>query len=208
MNIESFNRDLSKKIASANIHEKHDELKKAINAWISITEMTLNASKDPNIDSTYRNMLIKKTEQIFNHIKQLKVKIALPKPDREINSFQDSSSNLEQAKMILEKERIGSKNQEARENNENGKIPEGFLEVKASDEFKILTPHEKLDQNVLKDAKKVYKLDDDNDESESHNSDKIIIEPSKDNKKKICFACGSENAPNAIKCKNCNTDLV
>jgi len=208
MNIESFNRDLAKKIAAANSHEKHNELKKAIDTWIAVTEMTLNASKDPSIDGTYRNMLIKKTEQIFNHIKQLKVKIAIPKPEQEINDFQRSSSTLNRETTNLKKKSIEVKNNEVIKNPENEKIPEGFLEIKASDEFKILTPHEKLDQNLLKDAKKVYRLDDNKNEVENQDADHIIIEPSKDKKKKICFACGSENASNAIKCKSCNTELV
>ena len=208
MNIESFNRGLAKKIASANSHEKNGELKKAIDTWISITEMTLNASKDPNIDSTYRNMLIKKTEQIFNHIKQLKVKIAIPKSNPETETFQGLNNNVNQAKSNLQKEEIEQKTQDVIKNSKNENIPKGFLEIKASDEFKILTPHEELDQNLLKDAKKIYKLDNDQKNEDNQDSDKIIIEPSKDKKKRICFACGSENASNATKCKNCNTDLV
>lgn len=208
MNIESFNRELAKKIAIANSNEKHGELHKAINTWISITEMTLKASKDPNIDSTYRNMLIKKTEQILQHIKELKVRLAIPKPIQESNMIIESNTNQKQEKNSIEKKSTEPKKHEESENPNNQGTPEGFLEIKASNEFKIITPHEELDKNILKDAKKVYKLDSDENIIENQDNDKIIIEQSNDNKKKICFACGTENPPHSKKCKSCNTDLV
>ncbi len=207
MNIESFNRELSKKIAVANSHEKRDELHDAINAWISISEMTLNVSKDPNIDNIYRRMLISKTEQILKHIKDLKVKLAIPNRVRKEEEVQDMIYVQENQNKIKSNENTTHK---VGENPKNKGIPEGILEIKPSNDFMILTPHEELDKEILKEAKKIYKLDNDESESnrEDQDNDSIIIEQPEDETKKICFACGTENTPNTKKCKSCNTELV
>ena len=72
MDIAKFNKELGTKIAMAKSYEKHDNSEVAIKLWIEISEMTINASKDPTIETPFRHMLITRTEQIFEHIRSLK----------------------------------------------------------------------------------------------------------------------------------------
>ncbi|MFX1276259.1 MAG: hypothetical protein ACFFBP_02570 [Promethearchaeota archaeon] len=208
MDIESFNRELAKKVAIANSHEKNDELKKAIDAWIVITEMTLKASKDPKIESTYRTMLINKTEQIVQHIKELKVKLVIPKPVPEIELPQVPIDDQVLDDQDIDKESPSSKTHKIVEDSDIKGMPEGFLEIKASNDFKILTPHRELNGELIKDARKIYKLDSEESESENKVDDKISLKRSGDDNNKICFACGTENPPNAKTCKSCKIDLA
>ena len=217
MDIESFNRELAKKVGIANSLEKNNDIKTAIKAWILVTEMTLRASKEPRIDNTYRNMLIKKTEQIVSHIKQLKVKLALPKPSS--NKIQpEEEFKVEEVlpsvpdhvpEAISEPESrdevISPEKKEVVIDPKLKDIPEGFVEIKASEDFEILTPHEKLDIERFKDAGKVTVLDEDG--GENTIDEKIIIEQPEEGGKLICFACGHENPPNSKYCKSCKTDL-
>jgi len=75
MDVAKFNQELSYKVAKANGLEKHKRFQEAIDLWLDISEMALNASKTPNIQVYYKSMLIEKTKQIINHIKDLKSKL-------------------------------------------------------------------------------------------------------------------------------------
>lgn len=75
MDITKFNKKLAEKVAKANAYEKNNRIQDAIDTWVEISEMALNASKTPNLDFSYRSMIIKKAQQIIEHIKELKAKI-------------------------------------------------------------------------------------------------------------------------------------
>ena len=72
MDISQFNKNLGTKIKKANIFESQNDFKEAIRLWVEISEMILKASKDRSLNVSYRSMLIKKTEQILAHIRDLK----------------------------------------------------------------------------------------------------------------------------------------
>ncbi|MCK4687784.1 MAG: hypothetical protein KAT66_06625, partial [Candidatus Lokiarchaeota archaeon] len=72
MDISKFNKELGTKIAIAKSLEKSNEITAAIKLWVEISEMTLRFSKSQNLDFSFKNMLIKKTEGLIQHIKNLK----------------------------------------------------------------------------------------------------------------------------------------
>ena len=71
MDITKFNKTLKSKVALAKSYEKNDEINLAIKLWLEITEITLNFSKSQSIDTVYKNMLITRTKNILDHIKNL-----------------------------------------------------------------------------------------------------------------------------------------
>ncbi|MEJ2250750.1 MAG: hypothetical protein P8Y97_13990, partial [Candidatus Lokiarchaeota archaeon] len=71
MDIAKFNEQLRNKIIKAQRLEHQEYFKAAKDAWLDVSEFTLNASKDPKIDTSFRNMLINKTEKIIQHVKDL-----------------------------------------------------------------------------------------------------------------------------------------
>ena len=75
MDITKFNKNLAEKVAKANAYEKNNRIQDAIDSWVEISEMALKDSKTPNLDFSYRSMIIKKAQQIIEHIKELKTKI-------------------------------------------------------------------------------------------------------------------------------------
>jgi len=72
MNVSQFNQALSTLINKAKLAENHNNLDDAIKGWVKVSEFALKASKNPKFDSTYRKMLMDKTEGIIQHIKELK----------------------------------------------------------------------------------------------------------------------------------------
>ncbi|MFW9930356.1 MAG: hypothetical protein ACFFD1_13250, partial [Candidatus Thorarchaeota archaeon] len=78
MDISKFNQELAYKVARATGFEKNQRLKEAIQEWIEITEMVIKISKLPKLEFSFRSMLIEKTEQIINHIKELKQRSSTP----------------------------------------------------------------------------------------------------------------------------------
>ena len=89
MDIELFNKQLAIKVAKATNLEKRGEIKNAIDAWLEVSEMSLKFSKTRGIDSTFRNMLIKRTEKIVDHIKSLKLNLAEPERIVKSDLFND-----------------------------------------------------------------------------------------------------------------------
>ena len=45
MDITKFNKNLAEKVAKANAYEKNNRIQDAIDTWVEISEMALNASK-------------------------------------------------------------------------------------------------------------------------------------------------------------------
>ncbi len=209
MNIELFNKQLALKVTKATNLEKGGDLKNAINTWLEVSDMSIKFSKSRGIDSSFRNMLIKRTEQIVERIKTLKLKLAeTEKIHEEPVSVEKEYEYQESVKDDQDIEDLSdSNNINTSSNNythdELPEVPGEIVEIKASKDFKIITPHEELDMDIFKDNKSVVLTNDDspkinNEESGQRDHDKTII----------CFACGyDKNPPNATTCKNCNIEL-
>jgi len=224
MDITKFNQELSYKVTKANGLEKHKNFQEAIDLWLDISEMALNMSKTPNIEIHYKSMLIEKTKQIINHIKDLKSKLygqkgreqiskqeIIPQPKlseiieddiepappdtHESSTFSNdikSSKEIDKVKII--------------ENSEIQNLPIGFKEIETSEDFTIVTPHDKDHVEKL--------LSQDHDMSVFTHDDKEVkaksqTEPNQplDKTKVICFACGSEIPSNSKICPNCKTEI-
>jgi len=81
MDISKFNEALRKLVGRAKRYEKAGNLEEAIEAWLRVSEFTLRTSKQRDLDSSYRNMLISRTEGIINKIKVLKAELNKPKAE-------------------------------------------------------------------------------------------------------------------------------
>ena len=166
-----FNKTLAEKVARANRYEKQNDLQNAIKAWMEISEMALKATKEPRLESSYRNMLIIKTQQIIDHIKSLKVKMTEPirkekviealTPKKKVTGKQESveiPKEVETQPKITNDLNVSINEQVKPEtkalseinivdNSEFKNIPEGFKPIKPPEKFKIVTPH---DENHVK----------------------------------------------------------
>ena len=220
MDIAKFNKELGTKIAMAKSFEKHDNSEVAIKLWIEISEMTINASKDPTLDAPFRHMLITRTEQIFEHIKSLKAPKEVqfieeePIPIEDDIQMQESTEDIKEIKPesdVIQTDLPSSEKtsssflkdddwfEKADVLSSNTK-PIGFEEITAPKDFKILTPH---DPEYVDKAKKASEELDmssskkpEEETSDSVNGDKVI-----------CFACGALLPPNTKVCKDCGTKL-
>lgn len=225
MDISKFNQELAYKVAKANGLEKHQRVKEAIKVWIEISEMVLTISKLPKLDFSFRSMLIEKAEQIINHIKDLKKisSISLKMQTQESVVSPESKRIGDKTETLSKETEFKSKSfpsiQEQRhpeipeaekkpskiiESDDIKNLPKGFKEIETSDDFTIVTPHDKeyvekilnqdIDMNVFKHP-----------ESNAGSDNKEIT--SKDGNKLICFACGTELPPGTKKCPNCGIKL-
>ena len=220
MDIAKFNKELGTKIAMAKSFEKHDNSEVAIKLWIEISEMTINASKDPTLDAPFRHMLITRTEQIFEHIKSLKApkevqfieeEIILPEIDIPIQESTEDINEITPKSDPIQPDLPSTDNtsssflkdddwfEKADVLSSNTK-PIGFEEITASKDFKILTPH---DPEYVDKAKKASEEIDmkvikkpEEESADSDNGDKVF-----------CFACGALLPPNTKVCKDCGTKL-
>jgi len=230
MDITKFNKNLAEKVAKANAYEKNNRIQDAIDSWVEISEMALNASKTPNLDFSYRSMIIKKAQQIIEHIKELKAKIQKSiepsslliddafdeEPFQEDNSFkeniyqeteQKSPKATSISKEINYKETF-KKDKESKivENSEFKNIPKGFKEIEASKDFEIVTPHDKdyVEKIMKQDIDmSIFKHDNQNSQPQQH----IELEQPKDDKEIVCFACGTISPSNTKICPSCGTEL-
>lgn len=225
MDIIKFNKNLAEKVAKANAYEKNNRIQEAIDSWVEISEMALKASKTPNLDFSYRSMIIKKAQEIIEHIKELKAKIQKSiEPsssliddafDEEILHESDSFEEMEQkspkatstSKEINNKE-ITKKDKETKivEDSEFKNLPKGFKEIEASQDFEIITPHDKdyIEKIIKQDIDMgIFKHDEQNSLPQQH----IELKQPKDDKQIVCFACGSISPSNTKICPNCGTEL-
>jgi rubrerythrin len=230
MDITKFNKKLAEKVAKANAFEKNNRIQEAIDSWVEISEMALNASKTPNLDFSYRSMIIKKAQQIIEHIKELKAKIKISiEPsfsliddaiDEELFQESDSSEEIiyEESEQKtpktastskeINKNDIPKKDNESKiiEDSDFKNLPKGFKEIEVSENFKIVTPHDK--DYVEKISKQdidmsIFKHDKQNSQPQQRNE----LEQPKDNKEIVCFACGTISPSNTKICPNCGTEL-
>lgn len=222
MDIKKFNKVLSAKIAKAKSYENHNNIEIAIELWIEISDLALKASRQPDIEFTYRHMLINKTEQIIQHIKELK-NPRKQEPIIEKKIVQNETNNVNEIKEeanLKDKKNNKSVQEDFSVDNsqhshksvqstykiiENSDIinkPKGIEEIEASKDFKIITPH---DANYIEKMKKLSNETDLNIYKKSKSSSSPEeIDP---NEKKICFACGAILPPNAKACSECGTKL-
>ena len=221
MDIAKFNQELSYKVAKANGLEKHKRFQEAIDLWLDISEMALNASKTPKIAVYYKSMLIEKTKQIINHIKDLKSKLYEQKgrtqPLRQ-DLIAPSQTSEDTPMEDLIEDQIELKQSEPPdssndiddtvviENSDIQNLPIGFKEIRAPEDFTIITPHDK------DHIKKILSQDHDmsvftHDDKEIKAQDQTEPEKPLDKKKIICFACGSEIPANSKVCSICGTNL-
>ncbi len=237
MDISKFNKELGTKVSIANNFERQNNLPDAVKMWIKITEMTIMASKSPRLDASYRNMLIKKTQEIIEHIKRLKFKIAEPKrkeiiieniiPSNEIIEEQEpSATTIEVESSSHEITDINSSQQEHLKNeikviedSEFEKMPIGVKQIEAPKEYKIITPHD--DEYVKRITSQDINMDifqsqgdaklQDNQEPKNINVEpsqvRIEFEQPKNGSKMICFACGAELPANTKICTTCGANL-
>lgn len=225
MDIAKFNKELGTKIVIAKSLEKSNEITAAIKLWVEISEMTLRFSKSQNLDFSFKNMLIKKTEGLIQHIKNLKSGKIIedisgeeiePKveetPDQEIFDAVISEESYSEDFLTDDEEvskEIESKDVKFIEDSELKNLPDGFKEIQPKKDFKIITPH---NNNYVK---KVLKKDIDmsiftpkkGENGQTQNQGKIELEQPKDNNKVICFACGAELPAKTKICPDCGTTI-
>lgn len=234
MDISKFNQELAYKVAKANGLEKHQRIKEAVEVWIEITEMVIKMSKLPKLDFSFRSMLIEKTELIIKHIKDLKQispltvkkqshETALVPPSKSVeNQRENGQSKIIDSKTTspysiqeqkipeiskTEKSMIESKNMKFIESDDIKNLPKGFKEIETSDDFTIITPHDKeyvekilsqdIDMSVFKHPESDMKAKpNETFHNEGKKADKLI-----------CFACGTELPPGTKICPNCGSKL-
>lgn len=228
MDIAQFNNLLKEKISSAKRFEKRSEWESAINRWLEISEMILNTSKRSDIEFTFRSMLIKKTEQIIEHVKELKAKtlptpISHHKPEIDIQEepvgIEEIGDLLKGEEEILkppiketefQPEKIDSK--DTFDDSDLKQMPTGFKEISTPKDFKILTPHDEdhIKNLIAKSEESTFskpqkkEVEDSGRPSEDF---KIELDKATEKGEIICFACGQENPPGSKVCKNCGTEL-
>jgi hypothetical protein len=196
MDVAKFNQELAKRVSKAQSFEKSNNIKSAIDSWVSIADLVLTVSKTPNLPFSYKSMLLKKSEQILEHVKLLQSKIVKkPKKIEQPKPIQRDISEVKKEKSVDKKGEILHP-KEKKSEFEN--IPEGVKEIEASKDFKIITPH---DEAYLD---KLLSLHDEQDITKT--SPKDI--PSRNEEKSFCFACGAEVSPNTHVCPQCGTKLT
>jgi ribosomal protein L40E len=249
MNLSKFNKELSKRISLAKRYENKGNIKQAIELWLEISDLTLKVSKARGLEPSYRNMLIQKTEQIIEHVKELKspsprqktVNIEAenksikhePLSDDEMIKELPDVKNLKKIEAIGKEERKEKRGEERENkdfsnpkkmnsvdnNSEIENISQGFQEIEAPEDFKIITPHDpeyvekqmnkEVDMNIFKNKSKSKANIDQDDRSKIQKSsnDKITLDEEDKKGNVICFACGNENPPGSKICKECGTKL-
>jgi len=231
MDIAQFNKELSYKVAKANGLEKIHKYQEAVDLWLDISDMTLKISKTPNLQFSYKSMLIDKTKQMIEHIKNLKQKLIsqrrveqriVQKPiQQNIVSETDSEPIISETKVESAPSSISENLNDSEVNippddikeikvvkdSDIENLPIGFKEIEPTEDFKIITPHDKdyVSKLIIQD----HSLD----SSKQEKKDlplpkKIEPDPPIDSSNIICFACGSEISSKSKKCPSCGTDLV
>ncbi|MHA1436408.1 MAG: zinc-ribbon domain-containing protein [Promethearchaeota archaeon] len=217
MDVSKFNQKLGTIIAKAKSLENNNNLNEAIKYWLKLSEMTLEASKNPELDISFRTMLINKTEQIVMHIKDLKIKLNKPivkEVDDVINIKENEcQENLNEFNDLnLPKPPLQNSIHILDNNLKN--IPDGFKEIEPLN-FKIITPHDPkyVDELVKKSEEiNIKTIMGSNKNNKSKSSSKslqaeINLDKTNVGGDKICFACGTENPENTKFCIACGTEL-
>jgi ribosomal protein L40E len=233
MDITKFNKELANKVSMAKRAEINNEIDVAIKIWLDVSEMALKFSKTKSIDTSFRNILLKRIENIIQHIKNLKLgkvekeiieenleyiepeEIEEP-PEKNIpkTTIQDRIKKSLNSEKTHNLEDESLKKQQVMEDSKFKNLPEGFREIKAPDDFKIVTPHDKNHMKKLLEKQKdvnmeIFRQESKDSKKNNETSSKSIDLKQPDNGKTlICFACGyDQNPPKAKKCRNCGINL-
>ena len=175
-------------------------------------------------------MIIKKAQQIIEHIKELKTKIKKSiEPstsliddafDEELFQESDSSEDIIYEEMEQKSPKAASTSKEINNNDIHKKdneikfikdsdlknLPKGFKEIEASEDFEIVAPHDKdyVEKIIKQDIDmSIFKHDKQNSQPQQH----IELELPKDDKEIVCFACGTISPSNTKICPNCGIEL-
>ena len=230
MDIAQFNKELSYKVAKANGLEKIHKYQEAVDLWLDISDMTLKISKIPNLQFSYKSMLIDKTKQMIEHIKNFKQKlISQRRVDQRIvqKPIQQNIVSETDSEPIISETKVESASGSISENLNDSEVnippddikeikvvkdsdienlPIGFKEIEPTEDFKIITPHDKdfvsklINQDHSLDSSKQEKKD-------LPLPKKIEPDPPSDKSNIICFACGSVILADSKACPMCNTNL-
>jgi len=206
MDLTRFNQELASKVAKAKRFERQNDIKRAVESWLEISEMAINFSKNPRIESTFKNMLIKKTQQIFDHVRDLRspkkkvVFVEKIEPKEEIRVVETKVEELP----IPPSEDVkpkGLADDNWMDQIDFKEAPKGVIEIAPPKDFKIATPH---DPEYVEKMKKVSE--------ENHMGGVMQQERPKinnvDNGTKVfCFACGAEIQSGAKVCSECGTQI-
>ena len=210
MDISKFNRELATKIAKAKGFERHHNFKKSIEFWLEISELIIEFSKKPGLDFSYRNMLISKTEQIFQHVRDLKAPKRTEVIRKEVTPKEEILPEVKTPEMSVEEPPIstsvdvepkGLDDENWMDKIEFKDPPTGVVEIEPSKDFKIVTPH---DPNYIE---KVKKLSEDLDKGNLKQREKPKKHKVDNGTKVFCFACGAEIQHGVQICHQCGTEL-
>ncbi|MFX1389727.1 MAG: hypothetical protein ACFE9Z_06690 [Promethearchaeota archaeon] len=225
MDITRFNKELAERIAKAKRFEKNNNIKSAIKMWLEVSELTISLSKSRNLNVSFKNMLINRTKQIFEHVKYLKSGQIRKEQYRESYPSQEERyqpQELPQYNYEIEEDTqgqdiSGNENLDIEtpnktiKNSEFKLLPKGFKEIKTTEDFKIITPHD--EDFVRKQLDKAFDSEyfakrRQETENNSKSQGRMEFDQPEDNKNKICFACGYDKNSHKDKvCKNCGTNL-
>jgi len=234
MDISKFNQELAYKVAKANGLEKHQRFKEAVDVWIQITEMVIRMSKLPKLDFSFRSMLIEKTEQIIKHIKDLKQisSRTVKKQSQETLGSLPSENSEDQIKNVnlkisdskipspysieeqkdpeiskTEKSVTERKQMKFIESDDIKNLPKGFKEIETSNDFTIITPHDKeYVEKILSQDIDMSVFDHPEPDMKAKPNEGVHNEGKKADKL-ICFACGTELPHETKICPNCGSKL-
>jgi hypothetical protein len=225
MDITKFNQELGRKISKAQAHEKKNDIEKAIDAWLEVSDYALRASKDPKIEFSFKSMLIERIQQIIDHVKQLK---GMTEPQKQVLSMKENkfiddllengeklsteNSTLKQPE-VQEPSNNEEKSVVIKEESEFKNIPDGFKEIEPSKEFKIITPHKEdflkelqnhdVDTSIFKQSVELKSKEDDSSTKKNQ-----ITKRKSEGSTIYCFACGNELTSDMKQCPNCGTKVV
>jgi len=228
MDITQFNKELASRIAAAKRYEKSGDIRLAIKIWLEISEMTLSLSKNPKLEASFRNMLMNRTKGIFEHVRILKAdqleeelffdnseplpEVPETEPSSEIFQSESEDHDIADVDQPKSSRSTSVSSRKIVEDSDLKNIPKGFKEIETSEDFEIITPHDKdfvtkqIDKALNSDFyKKNVQGDSEGGSTEQERGD---FEQPKDGKTKICFACGYDKLSAKDKvCKNCGTNL-
>ena len=227
MDLSAFNKELGNKIARAKALERNSNVNAAIALWLEISEMALKFSKSRNLNVSFKNMIINRTQGIFKHVKNLKASQHEEEHIFDDVQTQEETPLVEPPLEIVKPEKSGISEQNSPENNqrdspvtdhnivENSEfknIPKGFKEIHISEEFKIITPHDenyvkKTLSQVEKRIDSIPKKKEIKDKKFQPTEERFEFEQPENGQILICFACGSENSIDIKICKSCGTKL-
>ena len=219
MDISKFNKELGYRVAKAQGFEKNNKIQEAIEEWLSISDLVLNVTKTPNLNFSYKSMLIEKMKQIMEHVKMLKAQIYVPKTEpivleEEVSTEEGITLTQDEKENYLLDPSLGTtklKTEKAKliDDSEFKNIPKGFKEIEAPKDFKIIAPHNEDFVNKILNMDhdmSVFKHEEP-DASPKLEDSRTPFEPSMNGKSEFCFACGTEVKPNQEKCPTCGTKL-